>query len=43
MKWFQKKEGCDYTTEYEPDSRQGYCESCGGNSVVSIFVLMGVM
>ena len=22
-------EGCDYTTEMEPDQREGYCETCG--------------
>jgi hypothetical protein len=26
-------EGCDYTTEIEPDQREGYCEACGGNTV----------
>ena len=24
-------EGCDYTTEKEPDQTEGYCEACGGN------------
>ena len=29
-------EGCDYTTEMEPDQTEGYCEACGGNTVVSV-------
>ena len=32
-------EGCDYTTEMEPDQTEGYCEACGGNTVVSALVL----
>ena len=32
-------EGCDYTTEMEPDQDQGYCEVCGGNTVTSALVL----
>ena len=32
-------EGCDYTTEMEPDQAEGYCEACGGNTVVSVLVL----
>lgn len=32
-------ESCDYTTEMEPDQREGYCEACGGNTVVSALVL----
>ena len=34
-------EGCDYTTEMEPDQDEGYCEVCGGNTVVSALVLAG--
>ena len=34
-------EGCDYTTEMEPDQDQGYCEACGGNTVTSALVLAG--
>lgn len=30
---------CGYTTEIEPDSQSGYCESCGGNAVRSAMVL----
>ena len=32
-------EGCDYTTEMEPDQDRGYCEACGGNTVVSALIL----
>ena len=32
-------EGCEYTCEMEPDQREGYCESCGGNTMVSALVL----
>lgn len=32
-------EGCDHTTEMEPDQDEGYCEACGGNTVVSALVL----
>src|SRR5579864_4464697 len=32
-------EGCDHTTEMEPDQDQGYCEACGGNTVVSALIL----
>ena len=32
-------EGCDYTTEMESDQTEGYCEACGGNTVVSGLVL----
>jgi hypothetical protein len=34
-------EGCDYTTEMEPDQDQGFCEACGGNTVTSALVLAG--
>ena len=34
-------EGCEYTAEMEPDQREGYCESCGGNTMVSALVLAG--
>jgi hypothetical protein len=36
-------EGCDHTTEMEPDQDEGYCESCGGNTVVSALVLAGLI
>ena len=35
-------EGCDYTTEMEPDQAE-YCEACGGNTVVSALVLAGII
>src|SRR5438128_6364861 len=34
-------EGCDYTTEMERDQDAGYCEACGGNTMVSALVLAG--
>ena len=36
-------EGCDYTTEMEPDQDAGHCEACGKNSVASGLVLAGVI
>jgi hypothetical protein len=36
-------EGCDYTTEMEPDQREGTCEACGGNTVVSALVLADII
>ena len=35
--------GCDYTAEMEPDQDEGYCEACGGNTVVSVLVLAGLI
>jgi len=34
---------CDYTTEVEPDQEEGWCEACGGNSVVSVLILEGLI
>jgi hypothetical protein len=34
-------EGCNYTAKMEPDQTEGYCEACGGNTVVSALVLAG--
>lgn len=34
---------CDYTTEVEPDQREGYCESCGAGTVQSALVLAGLV
>ena len=34
---------CSYTTEMEPDQDRGYCEACGGNTVVSALVLGGLI
>ena len=36
-------EGCDHTTEMESDQEEGYCEACGGNTVVSVLVLAGLI
>jgi hypothetical protein len=36
-------EGCDYTTEMEPDQEEGYCEKCGGNTVASALILAGLI
>ena len=32
-------EGCDFTTQMKPDQAEGYCEACGGNTVVSVLLL----
>jgi hypothetical protein len=36
-------EGCNHTAETEPDQDHGVCEACGGNTVVSVFVLAGLI
>lgn len=36
-------EGCDHVGEMEPDQDGGYCEACGGNTMVSALVLVGVI
>ena len=36
-------EGCDHTTEMEKDQREGYCEACGGSTMVSGLVLAGII
>jgi hypothetical protein len=36
-------EGCDYTTEMEPDQDAGYCEACGGHTMTSALVLAGLI
>ena len=36
-------ERCDYSTEIEPDSREGWCELCGTQSVTSAQVLAGFL
>ena len=36
-------EGCDYTTEMEPDQDRGWCEACGTNTVASALVLGGII
>ena len=35
--------GCDYSAEYEPDAREGWCEVCDTQSVASLLVLLGVI
>jgi hypothetical protein len=35
-------EGCDFTTEVEPNQDQGLCEACGGNTVTSARMLAGI-
>lgn len=32
--------GCEYTAEYEPDQRAGWCDACGTQSVSSFLVLL---
>src|SRR5215831_17758980 len=36
-------EGCDYTAEMEHDQAEGYCEACGGNTMMSALVLADVI
>jgi hypothetical protein len=36
-------EGCNYTTEMEPHQDRGYCESCGGNTMMSALILAGLI
>jgi hypothetical protein len=36
-------EGCDHTTEMESDQDAGYCEACGGQTMVSALVLAGLI
>ena len=36
-------EGCDHVTQMETDQDEGYCEACGGNTVVSVLVLAGLI
>ena len=37
------KPDCDGTTEVEPDQDRGWCEACGGNTVVSALILAGII
>jgi hypothetical protein len=34
---------CEYTAEYEPDQREGYCDMCDTGSVRSALVLAGLI
>jgi hypothetical protein len=36
-------EGCDNTAKMEPDQTEGNCEACGGNTVTSALVLIGLL
>jgi hypothetical protein len=36
-------EGCDYIAPMETDQEEGYCEKCGGNTMVSVLVLVGLI
>ena len=36
-------DGCDYTTEMEPDQDRGWCEVCGTNTVASALILAGLI
>lgn len=36
-------EGCDHIERLESDQEEGYCERCGGNTMVSVRVLAGLM
>lgn len=36
-------DGCDYTTQYEPDCCEGWCEECEEGSVMSILVLRNMI
>ena len=36
-------DGCDYTTDVEPDQNRGWCEICQTNTVQSALVLAGMI
>lgn len=36
-------DGCNYTTNVEPDQNRGYCEICETNTVKSGLLLMGII
>jgi hypothetical protein len=36
-------EGCEYTAKMEKDQDQGYCEACGGNTVMSALRLADII
>ncbi len=36
-------EDCDHTAEMESDQTEGYCEACGGNTLVSVLILAGLI
>jgi hypothetical protein len=37
------KRDCEFTTEVEPDCRNGYCDECDSQSVKSALVLAGII
>lgn len=37
------RDGCSYSTEYEPDQCAGWCEECEANTVVSCLVLAHII
>lgn len=34
---------CDHTAYMEPDCSDGYCEECGGSTIMSCLVLAGLI
>jgi hypothetical protein len=36
-------EGCDYSTDMEPDQDAGHCEICGTQTVKSALILAGLI
>jgi hypothetical protein len=34
-------DGCDYSTDMEPDQSEGWCENCDTNTVKSALILAG--
>jgi len=34
---------CNNTADMEPDQDQGFCEACGGKTIVSALVLAGLI
>ena len=34
---------CNYTTEVEPDQREGWCEECESNTVQSCLILADII
>jgi cobalamin biosynthesis Co2+ chelatase CbiK len=35
--------GCEHIAPMESDQEEGYCEMCGGNTMVSVLVLAGLI
>jgi hypothetical protein len=36
-------EKCNHIAQLESDQREGYCEKCGGNTMISVLVLAGLI